>query len=144
MKSPEAYQKLTTEIDKADADRKLSKPNVTYAEALKLPYLVACCKEGMRLHPSVGLSLPRHVPAPGMEIAGRFFPSGSRVGINAAVVQYDEGIFGSDAATFNPDRWLGDSASNMDRHMLHFGAGSRTCIGKNVCLDPIHALCKTF
>jgi cytochrome P450 len=134
MKSPEAYQKLNTEIDKADADRKLSKPNVIYAEAIKLPYLVACCKEGMHLHPSVGLSLPRHVPAPGMEIAGRFFLVGSRVGINAAVVQYDEGIFGLDAAIFNPGRWLGDSASNMDRHMLHFGAGSRT----------IHALCKTF
>lgn len=101
---------------------------------MKLPYLVACCKEGMRMHPSVGLSLPRHVPAGGKVIAGRFFAEGSRVGINAAVLHFDESVFGPDAAVFNPDRWLTDSAAEMDRHMLHFGGGARTCIGKNVCL----------
>jgi hypothetical protein len=32
-----------------------------------------------------------------------------------------------------PDRWLEGDGKNMDRYMLHFGAGTRTCIGKNVC-----------
>lgn len=132
MRRRACYEKLVAEIDQADAAGKVSSPHIKYSEALKLPYLVACCKEGMRLHPSVGLGMPRHVPAGGKVIAGRFFPEGSRVSINAAVVHYDENVFGKDAADFNPDRWLIGDAANMDKHMLHFGGGSRTCIGKNV------------
>lgn len=140
MKAPEAMRKLVDEIDEANAAGRLSRPRLKYAEAVKLPYLVAACKEGMRMHPSVGLGLPRHVPEGGKEIAGRFFPGGARVSINACVVHFDEGIFGADAAEFNPDRWFRCDAANMDRHMLQFGGGSRTCIGKNVRIisSPLH------
>ena len=49
---------------------------ISFAETLKMPYLLAVCKEGMRLHPSVGLGLPRYVPEGGKEISGRFFSGG--------------------------------------------------------------------
>jgi cytochrome P450 len=133
MRRPESMRKLVAEIDAFDKQGLLSKPHIRYTEAMKMPYLVACCKEGMRLHPSVGLGMPRHVPPGGVTIAGRYFPAGSRVSINAAVLHYDKSIFGPDAAEFNPDRWIHGDAALMDRHMLHFGGGSRTCIGKNVC-----------
>lgn len=136
MQRPECMQKLVAEIDEFTAQGLLSEPHIRYNEAIKMPYLVACCKEGMRLHPSVGLGMPRHVPAGGVTISGRYFPAGSRVSINAAVFHYDESIFGPDAAEFNPDRWIKGDASLMDRHMLHFGGGSRTCIGKNVSCPP--------
>jgi cytochrome P450 len=134
MKFPRAYTNLMAEIDDADSHERLSRQYITYRETVQLPYLVACCKEGMRLHPSIGLSLPRHVPAGGRQIAGHFFPAGTTVGISAPVLHANKEIFGEDAATFNPDRWLRgpDAAAAMDRHMFHFGAGSRTCIGKNV------------
>ncbi|KAF7557115.1 hypothetical protein G7Z17_g924 [Cylindrodendrum hubeiense] len=132
VKSPTAYRKLTEEIDQATKSGQLSVPNVQYQEAMKLPYLVACCKEGMRIHPSVALTLPRHVPQGGCTISGDWFAEGTRVGVNAAVVHRDKGIFGEDADSFNPDRWFRDDAVNMDRYMFHFGGGSRTCIGKNL------------
>ena len=131
MRNPAAYKKLTTEIDTAVANGSLSMP-VAYAEAIKLPYLKACINEGMRLHPSVGLTMPRLVPAGGATISGHHFPEGYRVGINPAVVQYDKDIFGPDAYDFHPDRWIEGDASRMDKTMLVFGAGPRTCIGKNV------------
>ena len=134
MKHPQTMKKLVAEIDDYFQGSGGSRYRIRYAEAVKLPYLVACCKEGMRLHPSVGLGMPRHVPAGGVTIAGRYFAEGARVSINAAVLHYDETIFGPDAEVFNPDRWLTEAAANMDRHMLHFGGGSRTCIGKNVRL----------
>ncbi|KAL2864115.1 cytochrome P450 [Aspergillus lucknowensis] len=142
MKTPDAYAKLMEEINKADSDGRLSKPHVKYNEAIKLPYLVACCKEGIRMHPSVGLSLPRYVPPGGSQIAGRFFPAGSKVGISAPVLHSNTDIFGADAAVYNPDRWIRDpkAAAEMDRYMLHFGAGSRTCIGKNISLAEIHKM----
>jgi len=65
MRSPSAYEKLTLEIDNASASGQLSYPLIRYNEAIKLPYLDACCKEGMRLHLSVALTVLRNVPAGG-------------------------------------------------------------------------------
>ena len=134
MRNPYVYNKLTAEIDAAVAGGRLSIP-VVYAEAIKLPYLKACINEGMRLHPSVGLTLPRLVPAGGATISGFHITEGYRIGINGAVVQYDRDVFGLDAENFNPDRWIEGDAVRMDKTMIQFGAGSRTCIGKNVSAD---------
>lgn len=131
MHNPVAYEKLTVEIDAAVNQGRLSLP-IAYAEAAKLPYLKACINEGMRLHPSIGLTLPREVPVDGATISKFEFPAGYRIGVNPAVVQYDADIFGLDADTFNPDRWIEGDAPRMERSMIQFGAGSRTCIGKNV------------
>ncbi|KAL2868893.1 cytochrome P450 [Aspergillus lucknowensis] len=140
LANPDVCAKLRNEIDEASTAGKLSYPHITYAEAMQLPYLMACCKEGMRMHPSVGLTLPRTAPPGGCQIAGQWFPGGLRVGVNAAVVHFDESIFGSDAKEYNPDRWFREDAVNMDRHMFQFGGGSRTCIGKNISLCEIHKL----
>ena len=138
MRNSATYKKLTAEIDTAVADGRLTIP-VLYAEAIKLPYLKACIDEGMRLHPSVGLTLPRFVPIGGATISGHHFLEGYRVGVNPAVVQYDTNVFGPDAEKFNPDRWIEGDAVRMDKTMIQFGAGSRTCIGKNVSTS----LCKS-
>ena len=131
MRTPTVYDKLTAEIDTAITDGNLSMP-ATYAQASKLPYLKGCINEGMRLHPSVGLTMPRLVPAGGASIAGVHIPEGFRVGVNGAVVQYDCDVFGTDANEFNPSRWIERDAVEMDKAMVVFGAGPRTCIGKNV------------
>lgn len=141
LKNPTIYRTLVEEIDAADQEGCLSRPNVRYTEAMKLPYLVACCKEGMRVHPSISFPLPRHVPAGGREITGRFIPEGYTVGISAATIHQDRDIFGPDAAIFNPDRWFREDAANMDRYMFHFGAGKRNCIGKNVRPLVVHRSC---
>ncbi|KAH8705962.1 cytochrome P450 [Talaromyces proteolyticus] len=138
IKNPVVYSKLMKEIDEASAAGNLSYPHVKYAEAMRLPYLIACCKEGMRIHPSIGMTLPRVVPPGGRQILGQWFPGGLRVGVNAAVVHFDKGIFGGDANEFNPERWLRGDTANMDRHMFQFGSGSRICIGKNISLCEIH------
>lgn len=119
MCNPDIYKKLMEEIDDATEEGRLSKPNVQFAEATKLPYLTAVIKEGMRLHPSVGMTMPRHVPVGGATFAGHFIPEGYRVGMNPAVIHYDKEIFGDDAAEFRPERWSQDNATNMDRYMLH-------------------------
>lgn len=80
LRNPTAYHHLQKKLDDAVADGRINVP-VRYADAIKLPYFTACVKEGLRLHPSVGLHLPRHVPEGGCKIAGHYFPSGWRVGI---------------------------------------------------------------
>ncbi|KAF3031644.1 hypothetical protein E8E12_000748 [Didymella heteroderae] len=137
LRNPPAYEKLTAEIDEA-VEAGLLSPVIQYHEAIGLDYLSACCKEGMRLHPSVGMTLPRHVPAGGAVISGEWFPGGTRVGVNAAVVQRSQSIFGENPDDFKPERWLGAGAAKMERYMFQFGAGSRTCIGKNISLCEMY------
>lgn len=134
LKNPRSLAKLLEEIDTAFATGALSFP-VRFNEAIKLPYLHACVREGMRIHPSVGTMFPRYVPDGGVTISGRFIPAGSRVGINPNVVHFDKEVFGEDSEMFVPERWLRDGerrAAFMERHTLSFGYGPRVCIGKHV------------
>ena len=131
MRHSEVYKELQSELDAAASQGQLSYP-VTYADAIKLPLLSACIKEGMRMHPSVGLSMTRLAPAQGFELCGTYIPHGFRVGMNPSTVQYDRAVFGEDADHYRPSRWLGPDAALMEKSMLQFGAGTRTCIGKNV------------
>lgn len=139
MKNPDVYEALQQEIDEAYREGRMSEP-VRFAEALKLPLLCAVVKEAMRIHPAVQLSMGRIVPSEGMELCGKFIAGGSWVGMNGAVIQFDTSIFGADADRFRPTRWLEPGAANMDKHMLAFGAGTRTCIGKNISLAELHKL----
>ncbi|KAL3471621.1 cytochrome P450 [Aspergillus californicus] len=136
--SPHAYKKLVREIDAAFRDGKLS-PMISYQEAsTTLPYLRACITEAMRLHPAVGYHLPRRVPASGAIICGVYIPPGYRIGINPAVVQHDTDVFGADAGQFNPERWMVDDTSHMEKAMLVFGAKVGGCLGQDLALCQIY------
>ncbi|UPL02773.1 hypothetical protein LCI18_013707 [Fusarium solani-melongenae] len=131
-----AYKTLQNEIDEADRAGKLS-PIITFSESLELEYLQSCIKEALRMHPAVSYPLERMVPPDGVRLCGEYLSGGTIVGVNAAVIHRDCDIFGQDADTFRPERWLHSSEERiklMDRHNLAFGAGARTCIGKNISI----------
>ncbi|KAK7531523.1 putative cytochrome P450 oxidoreductase [Phyllosticta citribraziliensis] len=136
LKTPPKLAKLVAHIDAADAAGLLSNP-VTFREATThLPYLDAVIKEAMRLHPSVGLILEREVPAAGATICGRHVPGGTIVGVNPWVTGYDSNIFPEPEA-FVPERWLDSNSEalrDMEMAWFGFGAGSRTCMGKNMSM----------
>ncbi|UPX09407.1 uncharacterized protein EKO05_0000097 [Ascochyta rabiei] len=127
--------KLREEIDKMAQQGLISDP-ITFQEAQSMPYLQAVIKESLRLHPAVGTILPRKVPEGGATLAGTFFPEGTDVGANAWVLHYSKDIYGDDAASYKPERWLEPKGTNDLREtmMFAFGAGSRACIGKNISL----------
>ncbi|KAF7189178.1 Cytochrome P450 monooxygenase [Pseudocercospora fuligena] len=113
LKDARVHQKLLSELDAALRNQRIAIP-IKYSDALKLPYLSACIKEAMRLHPSVGLQLPRHPPPEGCHISGYYFPHSARVGVNAAVLHYNQDVFGEDASSFRPERWSESNAAEMD------------------------------
>lgn len=85
----------------------------------------------MRIHPSVSLSMPRLVPSSGATLCNEYFPPGVVVGCNPYVIHRDKKVFGPDADTFRPERWLDEKrAKEMDKAMITFGAGNRTCVGR--------------
>jgi cytochrome P450 len=150
MQHPSAYQKLMIEIDEAVRDGIINeRPNrkVSWSEAQRLAYLDAVIQESFRLHPAVGMTQEKVVPAHGIEIAGRYIPGGTIVGCNPWVVQRRPEIYGDDVDTFRPERWLEASAEqlkDMKATMFQFGGGSRTCIGKHIALFSIYKFVPTL
>lgn len=49
--------------------------------------------------------------------------------MSAYTMHYAPEIWGSDAKSFNPDRWLGPDAKQLESHICTFGKGARQCIG---------------
>ncbi|GJN76395.1 hypothetical protein PLICBS_010508 [Purpureocillium lilacinum] len=121
----------------ADEIRSTSKPT-PYADAAKMAYTRATIKEAMRLYPVVSMALPRKAPAGGLQVDQRWFPPNTTVGCNPVALHRNSSIFGSDAACFDPGRWLGAEAGAearlraMDRYNLGWGGGSRSCPGRNL------------
>ena len=123
LKYPKTLESLRREIAEYEAQGKLDKVHVpTFSVTNEMPYFQAVIKEAMRLHPATGLPLWRVVPEGGATIAGRYFPAGEVVGVNTWVAHYNEDIFGADASSFRPERWLeaakhgGDHLKNMDAY----------------------------
>ncbi|KAJ4347656.1 hypothetical protein N0V95_005229 [Ascochyta clinopodiicola] len=131
---PEVLALLRQELHDAANNSQLSDP-ATYREAQRLPYLQAVILETLRIHPAVGTLMVRVVGQGGAHIAGQYFPPGTEVGINAWVIHNNRDIFGQDASSFRPERWLTDNSEErgiLDRNFLAFGGGPRTCLGKNI------------
>lgn len=155
--SPACLARLREEIVAADLP---DRPR--YQDVQKLPYLQAAIKEGLRLAPGFGLPLWREVPKGGAVVAGQSFPAGvsqsclfvpfsalaptrvltsrsaqANVGVNTWVPTHSQEVYGPDADSFRPERWLEaseEAASVMERAWFPFGGGSRACVGKNLAL----------
>lgn len=113
LKTPHVLRQVVAEIDSTVGDRDCSRNPISFSEANQMPYLQATIKESLRMHPAVGLLLERIVPANGVSIAGTFLPAGTVVGICPWVLHRDKRIFGEDADTFRPERWLEASSESL-------------------------------
>ncbi|KAM5520501.1 cytochrome p450 pisatin [Fusarium oxysporum f. sp. phaseoli] len=130
----DTLRQLRTELDEAAQKGIISDP-IKFQEAQKLPYLQAVIKEGLRLHPGVGTQLTRVVPKGGIVIENQFFPERAEVGVNGWALYHNQSIFGEDASEFRPDRWLTTENEDLGAAgSFAFGAGPRSCIGKNVSM----------
>ncbi|KAL2675845.1 cytochrome P450 family protein [Phyllosticta citricarpa] len=143
LKNPNVKRKLVAEIDDFHRHGKISDP-VTLTEADNMPYLQAVMYEALRMHPAVGMSLPRVVPPGGTEIDGTYIPAGTIVGVNPWVVHRNEQVYGHDPEAFRPERWLEKKSDDMHRFFFAFGAGARTCIGRNISWMEMSKLIPTL
>lgn len=141
LTNPPMYAKLRKEIDDAIDGGKVSFPVITNREALELPYLQACIREGMRLwQPLTGIQT-KLAPAEGVEISGIRIPGGTQITVNKYSMMRRKSIFGPDAEVFRPERWLGDpeTVKGYERVWeLSFDAGRFTCLGKGIALIELN------
>lgn len=88
----------------------------------------------MRIHSTSSLGLPRVVPpGPGVEIEGRNFPQGTVLSVPAYTIHHSKEIWGADADSFRPERFLSDKLTPRQRDaFIPFSYGPRACVGRNV------------
>ncbi|KAF9778790.1 hypothetical protein IL306_003266 [Fusarium sp. DS 682] len=150
LHNPSVYLKLEKEILAAGLDNVAS-----FSSARALPYLEACVREAMRMHPGVCMLLERYVPESGLKLPdGSFVPPGTAVGINPYVAGRNKGVYGTDADSYRPERWLqneGETEEEYSQRMrlynaadLTFGGGSRVCIGRHLAQLELYKIVATL
>ncbi|XP_062106354.1 tryptophan N-monooxygenase CYP79A68-like [Humulus lupulus] len=128
LNQPEMLEKATEEIDRVVGngnDKLLQESDIP-----QLPYLVACAREALRLHPVTAFNLP-HLSTADCTVAGYFIPMGSHVllsrhglGRNPAV--WDQPLL------FNPERHLPENKCDLgesELRFISFSTGRRGCVG---------------
>ncbi|KAI0426235.1 cytochrome P450 [Xylaria sp. FL1042] len=145
LKTPHALQRATEEVRKAFS----SDDEMTFLETRsKLPYLLACLEEGLRLFPPVPLALSRSVPGDSpMPVCGLMMPPKTTVGVHH-LSAYTSEINFHRAREFLPERWLPEAATDPtspfyhDRREAHrpFSFGPRDCIGRNLAYHEMRLI----
>ena len=137
------YSKLMEEIEDFEKTGRLSSPVAKFDETNQMPYFMACVKETLRFSPSTPMIMPRYISEGGLMVNGHWIPEMTEMGANPYVIHRDTIIFGEDADVFRPERWLGNDqhAKEMDKYMMAFGYGTRTCLGKNIAQLETQKLC---
>lgn len=145
MRHPEKLTKLYAEFDELESRGVFERGNplVAWSDVRELPYLSAVINESLRTHPAAGLPLERIAPAGGVQICNVVLPGGTNVGCSAWTLHLDRDLWGQDADCWRPERWIEANEAKkaeMKNSMFAFGAGSRTCIGKNVSYLEMYKL----
>ncbi|KAH7389969.1 pisatin demethylase [Pyrenochaeta sp. MPI-SDFR-AT-0127] len=145
LRNPDKLAKLQAEFDEAEARGHFRKgdPIVQWEHVRDLPYLSAVINESLRTHPAAGLPLERITPSSGIPICETVLPAGTNVGCSAWVLHREKTVWGEDVDAWRPERWIEANEakkSEMKNSMFAFGAGARTCIGKNISYLEMYKL----
>lgn len=127
---PHVQEKLQKELDEASTTE--DDVVFTYEQVKRLPYLEAVINEGLRVHSTSSLGLPRVVPEGGLTIRGVHFPQGTVLSIPTYTIHRDTQAWGEDADKFRPERWFERDHLAMQKAFNPFSYGPRACVGRNL------------
>lgn len=125
---PDAAARVRDEVSSVCG---LDGPN--YDDMNRLPFLQAVIHEALRLYPSVPIDM-KVTTADDKWPDGTVVPRGTIIWYNMYGMARDTAIWGSDAATFRPERWL-EMEKMPDNYMYPvFNGGPRECLGRRLAL----------
>ncbi|GJC84906.1 N-acetyltryptophan 6-hydroxylase ivoC [Colletotrichum liriopes] len=109
-------------------------------------FKTACVKESLRFTSAAPGRLPRVVPADGepFVVDGQVIPPGTIVSMSPHTMHTNVGVWGPDARSFNPDRWLTPNAKSLEQYQVAFSKGNRMCIGQNLATAEITIILAHF
>jgi len=128
--NPDAQEKARNEVRDECGVRG---PTYEDMQGSRLPYLQAVISEALRLHPSVPIDA-KETSNDDTLPDSTFVPAGTIVLYNIYAMGRDCSIWGDDAASFRPERWLEmDSVPDNYRYPV-FNAGPRECLGRRLAM----------
>lgn len=109
-------------------------PVASHEQVKNLPFLRRCVDEGMRLHSTSAIGLPRIVTARhGIHYGEEHFPEGTVLSVPSFTIHHDAEVWGADVDEFRPDRWLPENLTPRQKACFNpFSYGPRACVGQNV------------
>ncbi|KAK0214873.1 cytochrome P450 monooxygenase [Armillaria fumosa] len=122
-RTPSIQDKLHKELDEH-----LGSEVATAEQVKTLPYLQAVINEGLRLHSTLAMGLPRVAPEGGMTILGNYFPGGAVISVPIYTVHRDPAVFGDDVEEFRPERWFECDSASVSKAFSPFSVGPRYVI----------------
>ncbi|XP_059655805.1 probable (S)-N-methylcoclaurine 3'-hydroxylase isozyme 2 [Cornus florida] len=124
IKNPESMKKVCEELT-----REINQHSLKESDLAQLPYLEACVKETLRLHPPAPLLLPHRAPD-SCKVMNYTIPKNSQVVVNVWAIGRDPMVW-EEPLKFKPERFLNTTLDfkGNDFEFLPFGAGRRICPG---------------
>ncbi|KAK8038243.1 Cytochrome P450 monooxygenase lolP1 [Apiospora phragmitis] len=137
ISSPTVYRKLQQEIDESLASGRVTTSPISSSQTRELPYLQAVIKESLRSFPPAVI-LPA-ASGQGEVVCGKLVPAGTNVEPSLKTAARDKGVYGDDADSFRPERWIeadGEKLRAMEEtsRLIWGGPGRWECLGKKIAL----------
>ena len=133
-RNPNVWARLRAEVDALNGEL----PSFTKLKDMK--YLKAVLNESLRLYPIVPGNAREAlrdtvIPVGGGEdgLSPFFVPKGTLIGWDIYTMHRRKDVFGDDAETFRPERWLDENGRKGLRpgwEFLPFSGGPRICLGR--------------
>ncbi|KAI3735247.1 hypothetical protein L6452_14739 [Arctium lappa] len=135
LRCKEALSKLQREVKK-----EIKSGKITESQLSELPYLHACIKETLRLHPTTPFLLP-HQAQETCEVMGYTIPKDAEIFVNIWAISRDPKIW-DDPLSFKPERFLGSKVDfrGQNFEFTPFGAGRRMCPGLSLGLRSVELI----
>ena len=121
------HERLKAELKGAFPDPRQNPPLHVLEQ---LPYLNAVVKEGSRMTHGPSSRLARIAPDQDLKFKEWVLPAGTSISMTHSIQHRNPDIF-ANPDEFNPERWL-DSQQKLDRYLVNFGRGARSCLGINL------------
>ncbi|XP_065870137.1 probable (S)-N-methylcoclaurine 3'-hydroxylase isozyme 2 [Euphorbia lathyris] len=124
VRNKQAMEKLEQELE-----REINNKTINESHVSQLPYLNACIKETLRIHPPAPFLLPHKALEP-CEIMNYTIPKNAQLLVNVWAIGRDSSTW-EDPLSFKPERFLTTVADfkGHDFRLLPFGSGRRICPG---------------
>ncbi|XP_055828547.1 probable (S)-N-methylcoclaurine 3'-hydroxylase isozyme 2 [Solanum dulcamara] len=136
LRNKDAMHKLQAELKSKIGENDI----ITESNITELPYLAACIKETLRIHPPTPFLIPRRAPET-CKIMDYTIPKNARLFVNVWAIGRDSNTW-EDALSFRPERFLDSNVDfkGQDFEFIPFGGGRRICPGLGFARQQVHLI----
>ncbi|KAJ5517892.1 Cytochrome P450 E-class CYP52 [Penicillium expansum] len=144
VRHPETLAKLRSEIqDVTGGSHELSRAKIS-----KMTYLRCVINESQRLYPQLPVNVRVAAKTTFLPSGGGpdgkspvLIPKNTGVGYSVYHMHRLKSVYGEDANSFRPERWLGPELDGIGWGFMPFHGGPRICLGKEFALtEASHAI----